>query len=104
MNARDIISQGTVTAAQFALVEIDGTTWGQLELTLTTADETALLKDIMIDLSALARNEPSALLFPSPAPIEADRIWELTWFLLPHLRQLTRARVVPLAETLRFSS
>jgi hypothetical protein len=103
MNDHDIIAHGKIAVAQFALVEIDGAIWGRLELTLLAGDATALLSDIMIDLSALSRNDPSAVLFPSGAPITPDRIWELTWLLLPHLRLLTRARVVPLEETLRLS-
>jgi hypothetical protein len=103
VNAHDVIARGDVTMAQFALVEYDGATWGRLELTLAAGDATALLSDIMVDLVALSRNDPSALLFASSAPIAADRIWELTWFLLPHLRLLTRARVAPLEATLRFS-
>jgi hypothetical protein len=104
VNAHDIIARGNLTSAQFALVEVDGATWGRLELTLAIGAETAQLSDVMIDLRALSRNDPSALLFPSTAPIVTERIWELTWFLLPHLRLLTRARVVPLEETLRFPS
>jgi hypothetical protein len=98
----DIIANGNVAVAQFALVERDGATWGRLELTLAAGDATAQLSDIMVDLVALSRNDPSALLFASAAPIAADRIWTLTWFLLPHLRLLTRARVAPLEATIRF--
>jgi hypothetical protein len=102
MSASDIIARGNVTIAQFALVDVDGATWGRLELTMAAGDETALLSDIMVNLVALSRNDPSALLFPSAAPIVPERVSELIWFLLPHLRLLTRARVTPREETLRF--
>jgi|GEM_PF-6974321 hypothetical protein len=104
MSAHDVVARGNVTVAQFALVEVDGATWGRLELTLATDDDTTQLSDIMVDLVALSRNDPSALLFPSAAPITPERVWELTWLLLPHLRLLTRARVVPLEATFRFPS
>jgi len=102
MNQHDIIAQGNVTVAQFTLVEHDGATRGRLELTLAAGDATAVLSDIMVDLVALSRNDPSALLFPPAALLTAERIWNLTWFLLPHLRLLTRARVAPLKQTLNF--
>jgi hypothetical protein len=101
---RTIIASGEVAVARFEPVQHDGATWGWLDVTFALDDATQVLCGILVDLVALARNDPSALVFPSSAAsaLDAERAWGLTAFLLPHLRLLTRARAVPIEEILRF--
>jgi hypothetical protein len=79
--------------------------WGWLDLTFVHEEATTLVSGILIDVIAASRNDPSALIFPRVAApaIDAEREWDLTSFLLPHLRMLTRARAVPIEEIMRFN-
>ncbi len=78
---------------RFALVEENGIAVGRLDL---EPGETPALAGIRVDLLMLARNDPGALTFPNGIN---DRALAAT--LMPHLRMLTRGRIVPLAAELR---
>jgi hypothetical protein len=101
---RELIAAGRLAVARFESIRRSSKMWGWLDLTFARDDATTLVSGILVDVIAASRNDPSALIFPrgAAAAIAVEREWELTSFLLPQLRMLTRARAVPSEEIMRF--
>jgi hypothetical protein len=102
---RRIARPDAVAIARFELIARSRVASGWLDLVLQAPDCTTVVCGIFIDLMALSRNDFGAITYPSTvdALFDEDGAAAMTAFLMPHLRMLTRGRVVPLEEVLRFA-
>jgi hypothetical protein len=93
-----------IVGATFTLVERRHETLGGLDVIVRLPGGEVRVTGIVVDLIAAARNDERAFAYPAGvgATLDADTIAAITTALVPHVRLLTRRRVIPLEHVFAF--